>query len=207
MNIYRIKCKMALHITLGCMYASKTTTLMEKTKELELDTFVVLDYDTERKGLCSDGILTNHQGVSIPCIKCSNLYDLLDIYKKENNFQFSHEFDFRDDYIASPEMYETRNKILKSPIILINEAQFYPDLVEFVKEFKSKTFYLYGLDGDFKQEKIGNMLDLIPLCDSVTKLTAICSCSKPAIFSKRLSHETDQYQPNATYIPVCRNCL
>lgn len=200
---------MAVHITLGCMYASKTTSLIEKTKDikLELESFVVLDYDTERNELVYDGILTNHEGVSIPCIKCSNLYDVLDIYKVKNNFQFSHEFDFRDDYIASPEMYETRNRVLKARTILINEAQFYPDLVEFVKEFHTKTFYVYGLDGDFKQNKIGNILDLIPLCDSVTKLTARCSCSKPAIFSKRLSDETDQYQPNAKYIPVCRNCL
>ena len=191
------------------MYASKTTSLIKKTKELERDniTFVVLDYDTERKSNVYDGILTNHEGVSIPCIKSSTLYDVLDIYKKMNNFQFSHEFDTRDEYITSPEMYETRNKCLKSSTLLINEAQFYPDLVPFVKEFKTKHIYVYGLDGDFKQEKIGHILDLIPLCDSVKKLTAICSCSKPAIFSKILSHETEQYQPNATYIPVCRNCL
>jgi thymidine kinase len=198
---------MALHITLGCMYASKTTSLIEKTKELENNTYFVLDYDTSRSGLVYEGILTNHEGISIPCIKCSHLYDVLDIYKKQNNFQFSHEFDTRDEYITSPEMYETRNKILKSTIILINEAQFYPDLVEFVKEYHTKTIYVYGLDGDFKQNKIGNILDLIPFCDTVTKLTAKCSCSKPAIFSKRLSNETDQYQPNATYVPVCRNCL
>jgi len=104
-------------------------------------------------------------------------------------------------------MYETRNALLKSEYILINEAQFYPDLVEFVKEFKHKNIYVYGLDGDFKQQKMGYILDIIPLCDSVKKLKARCGCGQEAIFSKRISNETDQYQPNAQYVPVCRKCL
>jgi thymidine kinase len=90
---------------------------------------------------------------------------------------------------------------------MINEAQFYPDLVEFVKEFSNKNIYVYGLDGDFKQDKIGQILDIIPLCDTVTKLKARCHCGESAIFSKRLSQEKDQYQPNAQYIPVCRKCI
>jgi thymidine kinase len=188
------------------MYASKTTTLIKKT--IEEESFVVLDYDTERKSLFYDGVLKNHEDVSIPCIKCCLLYDVLDIYKKKDNFQFSHEFDSLNDFASSPEMHESKNKVLKANTIFINEAQFYPDLVSFVKQFmKTKTIYLYGLDGDFKQEKIGTILDLIPYCDSVQKLTAVCECSKPAIFSKRISNETDQYQPNASYVPVCRNCL
>jgi len=200
---------MTLHITLGCMYASKTTSLILKTKELDLEKerYIVLDYDTDRKSKFYDGILTNHENISIPCIKCCKLFDVLDIYKKNGNFQISHEYDIIDDYITSKEMYETRNAILNCSTIFINEAQFYPDLVEFVKEMKHKNIYLYGLDGDFKQEKIGYILDLIPLCDTVKKLTARCNCSRPAIYSKRLSNETDQYQPNATYVPVCRICL
>ena len=55
-------------------------------------------------------------------------------------------------------MYETKNSILNASSIFINEAQFYPDLVDFVKHFmKTKNIYVYGLDGDFKQEKIGHI--------------------------------------------------
>lgn len=196
---------MSLHITLGCMYASKTTSLINKYNTLQ--NVIVLDYDTNRNPKFYEGELINHDGFKIPCIKCSKLFDVLDIYKKQGNFQISHEFDPNNDFALSEEMYETCNALLRSDYILINEAQFYPDLVEFVKQFKYKNIYVYGLDGDFKQEKIGNILDLIPLCDSVTKLKATCKCGQPAIFSKRLSHETDQYQPNAEYIPVCRKCL
>jgi thymidine kinase len=195
---------MSLHITLGPMYASKTTSLIHRYNNLR--NVIVLDYDTERQDKFYEGTLINHDGIQIPCIKCSKLYDVLDIYKKRGNFQISHEFDYNNDFALSQEIHQTRNDLLHSEYILINEAQFYPDLVEFVKEFKHKNIYVYGLDGDFKQEKIGNILDIIPLCDSVTKLKATCECGQPAIFSKRVSDETDQYQPNAQYIPVCRKC-
>jgi thymidine kinase len=197
---------MSLHITLGCMYASKTTSLIQKYNVHNQNT-IVLDYDTERQNKFYEGELVNHDGVKIPCIKCSNLYDVLDIYKKRGNFQISHEYDYNNDFALSQEMYETRNALLKAQYILINEAQFYPDLVEFVKEFRHKNIYVYGLDGDFKQQKMGHILEIIPLCDSVQKLKARCACGEEAIFSKRLSNETDQYQPNAQYIPVCRKCL
>jgi thymidine kinase len=198
---------MSLHITLGCMYASKTTSLIRKYNNLQNDNIIVLDYDTERQDKFYEGELVNHDGIQIPCIKCSKLYDVLDIYKKRGNFQISHEFDHNNDFALSQEMYQTRNALLNAEFILINEAQFYPDLVKFVKEFKNKHIYVYGLDGDFKQEKIGHILDIVPLCDSIQKLKATCSCGEKAIFSKRLSEETDQYQPNAQYIPVCRKCL
>ena len=196
---------MSLHITLGCMYASKTSTLIRKYNTLH--DVIVLDYDTERQDKFYEGELVNHNGVKIPCIKCSKLYDVLDIYKKRGNFQMSHEFDPLNDFELSREMHETRDKLLNARHIMINEAQFYPDLVEFVKKFIYKNIYVYGLDGDFKQEKIGHILDIIPLCDTVQKLKADCACGELAIFSKRLGIETDQYLPNAQYIPVCRKCL
>jgi thymidine kinase len=187
------------------MYSSKTTSLIQKYNTLK--NVIVLDYDTERQDKFYEGELVNHNGITIPCIKCSKLYDVLDIYKKRGNFQISHEFDPLNDFDSSREIHETRDKLLNARHIMINEAQFYPDLVQFVKEFGYKNIYVYGLDGDFKQERIGHILDIIPLCDTVQKLRANCACGELAIFSKRLSEETDQYLPNAQYIPVCRKCL
>jgi thymidine kinase len=198
---------MSLHITIGCMYASKTTSLIQKYNTLnQNENILVLDYDTERQDKFYEGELVNHNGISIPCVKCCKLYDLLDIYKKRGNFQISHEFDPLNDFAASREMHSTRDAVFNARHIMINEAQFFPDLVEFVKEFSQRNIYIYGLDGDFKQEKIGYILDIIPLCDTVTKLRATCACGQPAIFSKILSSGLEQYQPNAQYIPVCRKC-
>lgn len=96
--------------------------------------------------------------------------------------------------------------------ILINEAQFFDDLYEFVSEKlkNNKFIYLYGLDGDFQAKKFGQILDLIPLCDKVKKKTANCSnnfCENKAIFSHRISNELSQVViGNNNYEPLCRRC-
>jgi thymidine kinase len=75
---------------------------------------------------------------------------------------------------------------------------------------KGKQIYICGLDGDFERKKFGQILDIIPLCDKVTKLTSLCSIcknGKPGIFSKRISCEKAQTVVGSdNYIPVCRNC-
>jgi thymidine kinase len=73
-----------------------------------------------------------------------------------------------------------------------------------------KKIYICGLDGDFERKKFGTILDLIPLCDKVTKLTSLCSQCKdgtPGIFSMRLTSEKEQTVVGSdNYIPVCRKC-
>ena len=94
-------------------------------------------------------------------------------------------------------------------IILINEAQFFDGLKNFVLDAlkQKKTIYLFGLDGDFKQEKFGELIDLLPMADTYVKLYATCACGAKASFSKRLSNDLTQYLPHDKYIPVCRACL
>jgi len=100
----------------------------------------------------------------------------------------------------------------KVNVILINEGQFFPDLYEVVTDMlqNGKTIYISGLDGDFERKKFGQMIDLIPLCDKVSKLTSLCSLCKNGtrgIFSMRLTKETEQTLVGSdNYIPVCRNC-
>ncbi len=94
-------------------------------------------------------------------------------------------------------------------IIYINEAQFFPDLLEFVLQHENKTIYLFGLDGDFTRNPMGQLLLIIPLCDTVEKLRGQCSqCSEASLFSKRITEDTQQYllDENA-YIPLCRSCF
>ena len=93
--------------------------------------------------------------------------------------------------------------------IYINEAQFFTGLYTFVTASiaQGKHIHIYGLDGDYKQDVFGEILQLIPKCDSYIKLYATCACKQRAPFSKRLSTSTVQYLPHDTYVPVCRNCL
>jgi thymidine kinase len=99
----------------------------------------------------------------------------------------------------------------KATHIFINEAQFFPDLYEFVVELlrRNKKIFVYGLDGDYKQQPIGDILRLIPLADSYTKLTAICEdCGGAAIFSHRIVEDDTQILvgQKESYIPLCRGC-
>lgn len=55
----------------------------------------------------------------------------------------------------------------------------------------------------------GRILELVPLAESVTKLSAICMiCHKDAAFSKRLGteKEVEVIGGSDKYIAVCRKC-
>ena len=75
--------------------------------------------------------------------------------------------------------------------IIIEEAQFFPDLKDFVLsavETYDKYVICVGLDGDAERRPFGQILDLIPFADSVVKFKAYCShCSDgtDAIFTHR----------------------
>ena len=78
--------------------------------------------------------------------------------------------------------------------MILDEGQFFNDLLEFVKavERLNKIVIIAGLDGDSERKPFGKLLQCIPLCDSVVKLTALDMIKKdgtPAIFSKRIKED------------------
>jgi len=99
-------------------------------------------------------------------------------------------------------------------IVIIDEAHFFEDLVDFTKKLlDAKKYVIVGsLIADFKGNKFGNVYDLIPLCDDVIRLQAYCGiCAtekryRVAIYSKRMSEseETIEIGGSEKYIPVCR---
>jgi thymidine kinase len=104
------------------------------------------------------------------------------------------------------------NEFLEAKAILINEGQFFADIVDWVKiavECHHKNVYICGLNSDFKRNKFGNWLDLELISDNVVMLQSFCSSCKqrPAIFSHRISNEIALEVIGAdNYIPVCRKC-
>lgn len=173
-----------LEIILGCMYAGKTSRLISIYKHnliAEIPTVVINHIDDKRY---DNKKMSTHDKIMISCIQARNLYDI----------------------------FETNKDILNSTkAFIINEGQFFPDLYEVVRLLvrdHNKSVYVGGLDGDYKMNKFGQILDLIPLCDKIEKLHAICSmCKKPAPFTKRLTNETEQTVIGSdNYIPVCRAC-
>ena len=164
------------------MYSGKTTEVIRECKKWN---------SIAKKAICinfegdnrygNDAQLYSHDMNTVECIKVSKLIDV------------------------------NLNLIKDSDIILINEGQFFPDLVEhcliWTEQF-GKNIIVSGLDGDFKRRPFGKILDLIPYADSVTKLNAFCTvCSNgtPAYFTWRLSNEQDQIViGSSNYIAVCR---
>ncbi len=66
---------------------------------------------------------------------------------------------------------------LHARLIVIEEAQFFPDLYKFVVEAvdkHGKDVVVVGLDGDSDRKPFGQILDLVPLADEVMRLTSLC---------------------------------
>ena len=100
------------------------------------------------------------------------------------------------------------------PVVAVDEAQFFEDLVPAVKQWLSleKHVILSGLNGDFQQRPIGHILELIPEADDVVWKRALCAVSKDgtlASFSKRLTDDTEVVMAGGreAYMAVCRKHL
>ncbi len=110
-----------------------------------------------------------------------------------------------------PSLY-TLPEYVEANLLVVEEAQFYKGLYEFVQtavERDGKHVVCVGLDGDANRKPFGELLQLIPLCDNVEKIKSLCSECKdgtPAIFTHRLKHSEEQIQVGAedTYAPLCR---
>lgn len=97
-------------------------------------------------------------------------------------------------------------------VIAVDEGQFFPDIVDWAEAAanRGKVVVICGLDGTFQRRAFGQLLHLIPMCESVTKLTAVCKCcGADASFSKRISADTEieVIGGQDKYIPVCRRCF
>ena len=168
-----------LEIIIGPMFSGKTTHLVDLYNKYIIANKSVIAINYEDDKRYHDKMLSTHDLVTIPCLFTRNIHDIL--------------------------------PSLTADIILINEGQFFPDLFETVSilvEQLGKTVHICGLDGDFKRQRFGGLLDLIPLCDRIVKLSAKCNiCQKSALFSHRVSTETSQIVIGVSnYMPLCRSC-
>ena len=170
-----------LELIIGPMFSGKTSRLVDIYKQCKFCNITVAVINHCIDARYHDTLLSTHDKVMIPCIKTDNLKSVL-------------------------------TNITDAQVVIINEGQFFTDLYEVVLQMihLKKKIYIGGLDGDFERKKFGQILDLIPLCDKVSKLTSLCSICKdgtPGIFSKRITTEKEQTVVGSNnYIPVCRKC-
>ena len=173
-----------LEIILGPMFSGKTTRLIERYKAYTYigKRVVVVNYSLDKR--YSHTMLSSHDRIEIPCIFADSLM--------ETAFT---------------------TEVIDADVVLINEGQFFADLVPAVHQMidkQKKHVYVCGLDGDFRRERFGTILDLVPFCDRVEKLSAFCAQCRngiPAIFSNRITAESSQVVIGSdNYRPLCRAC-
>jgi|TARA_B110000967_G_scaffold8110_1_gene8152 thymidine kinase len=178
----------SLHLFIGPMYAGKTSKLIDVYEDCieNEEKCVILTHSTETR--YSIDKLSTHDQKKVTCFKYESIMEF---------------------------MNEQKETIKQSNTILIDESQFFLDLkivLRLVNTFHKRVF-IFGLDGDFQQNKFGQILDLIPHCDTVEKLTAKCNMCEDesegqAIFSHRITESTEQVLvgSNDAYQSLCRHC-
>ena len=177
-----------LEIIMGCMASGKSTEGLRRYRRYlqhkdKSEIAFINHADDVRYG---EGCISTHDKTQVPCIGVSKLEEFY--------------------------LEKWKSKYEKWKIIIIEEAQFFSDLLEFVKQavdIDHKKVIIIGLDGDSNREVFGDLTKLIPLADNYQKLKAICNyCNDgtEAIFTKRLV-ETEGQKLVGTldmYKPVCR---
>ena len=171
-----------IEIILGCMYSGKSTELLRRVNRYESigKNVMLINHNNDIR---TDNSVSTHTNYKKPATKTNSLLGLT------NNTQF-----------------------LKADVIGIDEAQFFTDLYQFIIQIEkyNKIIIVAGLDGDYQRKPIGQILEIIPLCDSVVKLTALDMESKDGslgIFTKRLVNNDQQILVGSvdTYMAVSRN--
>ena len=183
-----------LELIIGPMFSGKTSKLIEVYKQCIFCNIPVCVINHLIDKRYHETMLSSHDKIMVPCLQAVELNELWTNSENKNYNLLPH------------------NIVQNSSVILINEGQFFPDLYEVVLDMikNNKKVYICGLDGDFERKKFGQIIDLIPHCDTITKLTSLCSLCKNGnrgIFSMRLTKEKEQTLVGSdNYIPVCRNC-
>ena len=175
---------MSLELILGPMFSGKTSELRRRMLRLKVvtDKVIIINHLSDtRYGSASETL--SHDKISCESIAVKQLESLY----------------LNDDYI-------------NANYVFINEAQFFNDLYDFCLtsvEKYNKNVVVFGLDGDFQRKPFGEILKLVPLANSVTKLTALCKLcgdGTPGLFTKRIVNKCQQILIGGEdmYQAVCR---
>lgn len=174
-----------LKLIIGPMMSSKSSRLISEIEKYKYitDNILVVNHIFDKERNSINCIKTHNNKV-YPSIMLDNIFDL------QNN-----------------------EKYINADIVIIDEAQFYKDLLNFMRielQKVNKVFIISGLSGDYNMEPIGEMHLLISLADSIEKLSALCIYCKDgteASFTKLIDKDnTKQILIGGSefYTPVCR---
>lgn len=167
-------------LILGPMFSGKSTELIRRLKRFEIANYKCLIIKYAKDTRYAQESIATHDDQTLKALSVDKLKDI------KVNF---------DDY----------------DVIGIDEGQFFPDIVEFSEEManRSKTVMVAALDGTFQRKAFASILELVPLAESVIKLTAVCmNCFGEGSYTKRISadKEVEVIGGADKYMAVCRSC-
>lgn len=172
---------MSIQLIIGPMFSGKTTELLRRVKRYRLA--------GRSCAIIKNSIDTRYSNVNLSTH--DQVTDDVPVFMtKLSDFKNS------DDY----------------EVIAIDEGQFFEDLSEQCVAFASMGIIVIvsALDGTFRQTPFNNVSKLIPLCEKLDKLSAICTkCGNEAAFTIKTSSGNQEIEVGGaeSYTPVCRSCL
>ncbi|XP_075701335.1 thymidine kinase, cytosolic isoform X2 [Rhinoderma darwinii] len=169
-----------IQVILGPMFSGKSTELMRRVRRFQVAQYRCILIKYAKDTRYSKEQLATHDRHTMSAVSACNLADV-----------------FSEALIYS--------------VIGIDEGQFFPDVVEFCEDManKGKTVIVAALDGTFQRKAFGDILNLVPLAESVVKLNAVCmGCYREASYTKRLGAEKEVEVIGGAdkYHSVCRPC-
>ncbi|XP_012891518.1 PREDICTED: thymidine kinase, cytosolic isoform X2 [Dipodomys ordii] len=137
------------------------------------------------------------------------------VVKYAKDTRYSSHFSTHDrntmEALPACQLRDVVQEAMSVAVVGIDEGQFFPDIVEFCETMANngKTVIVAALDGTFQRKAFGAILNLVPLAESVVKLTAVCmECFREASYTKRLGLEKEVEVIGGAdkYHSVCRLC-
>jgi thymidine kinase len=180
----KVKMSGSIDIIMGCMFSGKSTELIRLANRYKVLDMNVLAVNHSLDNRYHESAVATHSDIKMDCLSISTLDEI--------------KTKFNEKYTACK-------------VLIIEEAQFFSGLYNFVLdacEKDNKNVLVVGLDGDSNRKEFGEILKLIPVCDSVKKLYGLCVKCKDgtkACFTKRLVDNDNQvFIGSSEFEAVCR---
>jgi thymidine kinase len=171
----------SIQLIFGPMFSGKSTELMRRVQRYQIAGKKCLLIKYSKDDRYADMECASHDGKKLAAVKAEKLSSL----------------------VSHIDNYE---------VIGIDEGQFFHDIVDFADRAanKTKTVLVAALDGTFERKRFNSILELVPLAEHVTKLSAVCmSCGDDAAFTKRLDSSDKRIESIGgadQYKACCRSC-
>lgn len=155
-----------LSLILGPMFSGKSTILLTRYRRYQIagKRCLLVKYAKDQRYTGSETMLVTHDQISYKATSC-HLLEEVDALIQEYD------------------------------VICIDEIQFYPDASRYCDRWANagKIVEVCGLNGDYQRQPFEQISKLVPLCDDLSFVRAVCrDTGQDAPFTMRLSSEKEQ---------------